>query len=53
MSDPMLPGTILRLPMMYGPRDKQHRLFEYLKRMDDQRLAIILGEAYARWRWPR
>lgn len=53
MSDPTLPGTILRLPMMYGPRDKQHRLFEYLKRMDDQRLAIILDEAYARWSWPR
>jgi nucleoside-diphosphate-sugar epimerase len=53
MSDPTLSGTILRLPMMYGPRDKQHRLFEYLKRMDDQRPTIILGEAYARWRWPR
>ncbi len=36
-----------------GPRDKQHRLFEYLKRMDDQRPAIILGEGYARWRRPR
>src|SRR5689334_21009784 len=24
MSDPELPGTVLRLPMVYGPRDYQH-----------------------------
>lgn len=50
LSDPSLPGTILRLPMVYGPGDKQHRIFSYLKRMDDQRPAILLGEAVARWR---
>jgi nucleoside-diphosphate-sugar epimerase len=53
MSDPTLPATILRLPMVYGPRDQQHRLFAYLKRMDDLRPAIILGERLARWRWSR
>src|SRR5581483_2555475 len=53
MSDPALPGTILRLPMVYGPRDYQHRLFEYLKRMDDQRPAILLDETIANWRWTR
>ncbi len=53
MGDPTLPGTILRLPMTYGPRDQQHRLFEYLKRMDDQRPTIILGERVASWRWSR
>lgn len=37
MSDPDLPGTVLRLPATYGPGDRQHRLFEYLKRMDDGR----------------
>lgn len=50
MSDPDLPGTILRLPMVYGPRDNQHRLFFYLKRMDDGRPAILLGAGMARWR---
>jgi nucleoside-diphosphate-sugar epimerase len=53
MGDPDLPGTILRLPMVYGPRDGQHRLFEYLKRMDDKRPAIVLDEGLARWRWTR
>ncbi len=51
MSDGDLPGTILRLPMVYGPGDYQHRLFSYLKRMDDYRPAILLDEAEARWRW--
>lgn len=50
MSDPGLPGTVLRLPATYGPGDKQHRLFEYLKRMDDGRPFILLGEHEARWR---
>ena len=48
-----LPGTILRLPMVYGPGDGQHRLFAYLKRMDDGRATILLGEHAARWRWTR
>jgi nucleoside-diphosphate-sugar epimerase len=48
-----LPGTILRLPMVYGPGDYQHRLFEYLKRMDDGRPAILLEEGYANWQWTR
>ena len=51
MSDANLPGTILRLPMVYGPGDYQHRLFNFLKRMDDKRPAILLDEAEAHWRW--
>jgi nucleoside-diphosphate-sugar epimerase len=50
LGEPSLPGTVLRLPMVYGPRDGQHRLFEYLKRMDDSRSAILLGAGAARWR---
>jgi nucleoside-diphosphate-sugar epimerase len=46
-----LPGTVLRLPAVYGPGDYRHRLFEYLKRMDDGRPAILLGEGMASWRW--
>lgn len=39
-----LPATILRLPMVYGVGDNWHRLYPYLKRMDDQRPAIVLEE---------
>ncbi|WP_193196648.1 NAD-dependent epimerase/dehydratase family protein [Nostoc sp. MG11] len=45
-----LPGTILRLPMVYGSRDVLHRLYSYLQRMDDNRPAIVLSESIARWR---
>ena len=53
MSNAQLPGTILRLPNVYGPRDHRHRTLEYLKRMDDGRSAILLGEHRAAWRWTR
>lgn len=52
-SDPELPATVLRLPATHGPGDRQHRLFPYLKRMDDGRPAILLDEAEAGWRWGR
>jgi nucleoside-diphosphate-sugar epimerase len=53
MNEPELPGTVLRLPMVYGPRDYQHRLFPYLKRIDDGRPAILLSDQMANWRWTR
>ncbi len=53
MGESELPGTILRLPMVYGPGDSQHRLFEYVKRMDDKRPAIILEQGLANWQWSR
>jgi nucleoside-diphosphate-sugar epimerase len=53
MSDPDLAGTILRLPMVYGPGDMFHRLRPYLKRMDDGRPAILIQEDAAQWRGPR
>jgi nucleoside-diphosphate-sugar epimerase len=53
MGNPDLPGTILRLPMVYGPGDYQHRTFPYLKRMDDRRPAIILEGKMAGWRWTK
>jgi nucleoside-diphosphate-sugar epimerase len=52
-SNPDLPGTVLRLPMVYGPGDPLHRLFPYLKRMDDGRAAILIQEDAAKWRGPR
>jgi len=50
---PGFAATILRLPMVYGPGDRMHRLFEYLKRMDDHRPVILLDDVHARWRWIR
>ena len=47
------PVTVLRLPMIYGPNDPQHRLFNYVRRMDDERETIILDEARASLRWSR
>jgi nucleoside-diphosphate-sugar epimerase len=46
-----LNGTILRLPVVYGPKDEQHRFSSYLKRMDDKRSFILLDENFAQWRW--
>lgn len=50
MSDADLPGTVIRLPMVYGAKDPLHRLFPYLKRMDENRPAILLPENFAQWR---
>jgi nucleoside-diphosphate-sugar epimerase len=49
MSASNLPTTILRLPMVYGAGDNWHRLYPYIKRMDDQRPAIILEKKLAHW----
>jgi nucleoside-diphosphate-sugar epimerase len=53
MNDPHIAGTILRLPMVYGPGDPLHRLHPMLKRIDDARPAILLEEEAAQWRGPR
>ncbi len=53
LADPELPGTVLRLPMTYGPGDPFRRCSPYLKRMDDGRPAIRLDTGLARWKTPR
>lgn len=53
MGDAELPGTVLRLPMVYGPGDYQHRMYSYLKRMLDGRPAILLEAGLDDWRWTR
>jgi nucleoside-diphosphate-sugar epimerase len=53
LGEPALPGTVLRLPMVHGPGDYQHRLYPYLRRMDDGRPAVLLDEALAGWRCTR
>jgi len=53
MSDPEIPGTVLRLPAMHGERDYQHRLFMEVARFDAKRPFILVQEDAAEWRWPR
>jgi nucleoside-diphosphate-sugar epimerase len=48
-----LPATVLRLPAVYGPGDKQHRLKPYLERMSRDGGPILLEQAQASWRWTR
>ena len=48
-----LPGTVLRLPIVYGPRDKLHRFRPVAQRVADGRTALVLGEALAGWRATR
>lgn len=43
-------ATALRLPMVYGPNDRQHRLYGYMKRMIDHRPAILLDQERIDWR---
>ena len=50
---PALPATVLRLPYIYGPGDYQHRLYPYLKPMEDGHPAISLEPGQAAWRWTR
>jgi len=53
LGDPELPGTVLRLPMVYGPGDPLHRFYPAVKRIQDHRPAILLEERVARWRGTR
>jgi len=53
MDDHELPGTVLRLPMVYGPGDPLHRFYPVVKRIVDGRHHIIFPEAMAAWRSPR
>jgi nucleoside-diphosphate-sugar epimerase len=53
LSGPGLEGTVLRLPMIYGPGDPVHRFFPLLKRFADGRNSVLLPEDVAAWRGPR
>jgi nucleoside-diphosphate-sugar epimerase len=48
-----LPVTVLRCPIIYGPLDTQRRLRHYVRRMIDQRPAIVLDDRLARLRLSR
>ena len=53
LGDGELPGTVLRLPMIYGPSDHLRRFHPILKRIDDGRRVILFEEGIARWYSPR
>lgn len=46
-------AVVLRLPIVYGPRDGQHRIGADLRRMDEGRAAIQVPESLADWRIAR
>lgn len=53
MNNADLPGTVLRLPMVYGPGDPLHRFYPVVKRIADGRRQILFSEPQAAWRSPR
>lgn len=42
-------GTVLRLPVIYGERDFQHRFYSTLKRFEDKRPAILIEETFSKF----
>jgi nucleoside-diphosphate-sugar epimerase len=52
LSDPELPATVLRLPMVYGPGDhlRFNRFYPLIKRIQDRRKKIVFEEDAANWR---
>jgi nucleoside-diphosphate-sugar epimerase len=53
LEEPAFRATVLRLPAVYGPRDYQGRVWEYLRWMDAGRKAIVVSESLSNWRWSR
>jgi nucleoside-diphosphate-sugar epimerase len=53
MGDRELPGTICRLPMVYGPGDPARRFFPLLRRIADGRRAILFEQGLSAWIAPR
>lgn len=51
-SDPALPATIVRLPCVYGPGDRHHRVGQVLARLRSGG-PYLLGRDKAGWRWTR
>ena len=47
------PATVLRLPAVFGPGDKQHRVDVYLRQMDEGHPTILLSKKQADWQWTR
>ncbi|MBI5287435.1 MAG: NAD-dependent dehydratase [Chloroflexi bacterium] len=53
MSEPELPGTVIRLPAVHGEGDYQRRLFMEVRRFEAGRPYILVQDDAAGWRWAR
>jgi nucleoside-diphosphate-sugar epimerase len=53
LAEPAFQTTVLRLSAIYGPRDYQRRVWEYLRKMDTGREFIVVSESMSNWRWSR
>jgi nucleoside-diphosphate-sugar epimerase len=53
LAQPGLATTVFRLPAVHGPRDYQFRVWEYLRKMEAGRKAILLPETFSNWFWGR
>ena len=42
-------NCVLRLPAVFGPRDKHHRLGSWMKQLEHP--PVEMGQGYANWRW--
>ncbi|KEO80844.1 NAD-dependent epimerase/dehydratase family protein [Tumebacillus flagellatus] len=47
----LLPGTVLRLPVVYGPRDNQHRFRSYIDQMVEGVPAIRMQKEWGNFQW--
>jgi nucleoside-diphosphate-sugar epimerase len=53
LDDRELQGTIVRLPMVYGPGDRLHRFLPVLSQIDERQPEMFFEERHAAWRSPR
>ena len=44
-------GVILRLPVVYGPKDRQHRIYPLARRIADGMPALVMTAGLAAWRF--
>lgn len=44
-------GVVLRLPVVFGPKDRQHRLFPIVRRIADGMPVIVMTAGLAAWRF--
>ena len=53
LDDPDTVGTVLRLPMVYGPGDRLHRLSALVAHMEKTTDDLVMAKSAAEWRCPR
>lgn len=53
LRDSRVETTILRLPMVHGPGDPQHRFYDLARRFGDRRSVILMEKNHSQVRMPR